>query len=206
MKKIIGTLLLACLPINLAFSDEMEKRGKLLFENCVACHGSDGAGNQMFGAPNIAGQEQWYLERQLTNFKKGIRGTHVEDIYGAQMLQITVVLKGEQDIKAVAKYISSLQSNPHQDVIQGNAKAGQQSYNLCIACHGDKGQGNELLNSPQLKNLQAWYIVRQLKNFKKGKRGGSLDDMFGMQMRPMAMTLQDTKVMQDIAAYISTLK
>ncbi len=206
MIKTIVAVLLICLPIGVAFSDEMEKRGKLLFENCVACHGDNGAGKKTFGAPNITGQEEWYLERQLTHFKKGIRGTHVEDIYGAQMLPITSVLKGESDIKAVAKYVASLPVYSHQDLIKGNPEAGKQSYALCASCHGDKAQGNKLLNAPQLANLQTWYTVRQLKNFKKGKRGGSLNDIYGLQMRPMAMTLQDEQAMQNIAAYIATLK
>ena len=34
-------------------------------------------------APKIAGQSAWYLKRQIMNYKKGLRGTHADDTYGA---------------------------------------------------------------------------------------------------------------------------
>ncbi|MDP6206450.1 MAG: c-type cytochrome, partial [SAR324 cluster bacterium] len=41
------------------------EKGKALYAVCVACHGTDGAGNKALNSPRIAGQEIWYLERQL---------------------------------------------------------------------------------------------------------------------------------------------
>jgi cytochrome c553 len=54
--------------------------------------------------------------------------------------------------------------------------------------------------------LQDWYIVRQLKNFKSGARGTKAGDTYGMQMRPMAMTLANDEVINNVAAYIATFK
>ncbi len=62
------------------------------------------------------------------------------------------------------------------------------------------------LNSPQLANLQDWYILRQLKNFKEGVRGSHPKDTYGSQMRPMSMTLIDEQAMKDVAAYINSLQ
>ena len=77
---------------------------------------------------------------------------------------------------------------------------------ICQTCHGPKGGGNRALNSPKLIGLQDWYIVRQLKNFKAGIRGTKSGDLFGMQMRPMAMTLANDEAINNVAAYIATFK
>ena len=50
----------------------------------------------------------WYIARQLKNFKKGIRGSHEKDIYGQQMRPMSMSLVDETAIKNVAAYISSL--------------------------------------------------------------------------------------------------
>ena len=88
---------------------------------------------------------------------------------------------------------------------EGNAAKGKTLYTTCAACHGVNAEGNPALNSPALTGLQDWYMVRQLKNFKEGIRGGNPKDTFGAQMRPMAMTLPDEQAMEDVVAYILTL-
>ena len=52
----------------------------------------------------------------------------------------------------------------------------------------------------------SWYVARQLKNFKSGIRGTKSGDMFGMQMRPMAMSLANDEAINNVAAYIATFK
>jgi len=59
------------------FAEGDLKRGEAKYKVCVACHGADGAGRKVTNAPRIAGQQSWYLTRQLNNFKNGIRGSHV---------------------------------------------------------------------------------------------------------------------------------
>ena len=44
-----------------------------------------------------------------------------------------------------------------------------------------------------------------LKKFKEGVRGTNPQDIGGMQMRPMSMTLVDEQAMKDVIAYIRTL-
>ena len=39
---------------------------------CTTCHGTDGKGNEGVEAPRLAGMEDWYLRRQLENFRAGI--------------------------------------------------------------------------------------------------------------------------------------
>ena len=83
-------------------------RGKTHFQLCIACHGPNAEGNKILNAPATAGQYQWYLARQLKNFKAGIRGAHPEDVYGAQMRPMAIALPDEQAIEDVAAYISEL--------------------------------------------------------------------------------------------------
>ena len=83
---------------------------------------------------------------------------------------------------------------------------GKEKYKVCASCHGANGEGNKDLNAPKLSGMQDWYIARQLQHFKKGIRGANPKDTYGMQMAPMAMTLPDNKAIENIAAYISTLR
>ena len=88
----------------------------------------------------------------------------------------------------------------------GDAAKGKARFAVCQACHGVDGMGNKALNSPKIAGQEPWYLERQLKNFKAGIRGADPKDTYGMQMRPMSMTLPDEKAIENVAAYISTLK
>ena len=182
-------------------------KGKARYMVCQACHGADGMGNKALNSPKIAGQEPWYLERQLKNFKAGIRGAEPKDRYGMQMRAMALTLADDQSIRDMAAYVSSMpveKSVVH--TIKGDLEAGKALYVLCQSCHGSAGEGNKTLNSPRLTGLQDWYVVRQLKNFKSGIRGTKSGDIFGLQMRPMAMSLADDEAINNVAAYISSLK
>jgi cytochrome c oxidase subunit 2 len=88
----------------------------------------------------------------------------------------------------------------------GDPVAGKAIYTkVCISCHGDKAQGNQALNAPRLLGQEPWYMARQLKNFQQGLRGTDPKDLFGMQMRPMAMTLQGDQDIAAVVAYIVSL-
>ena len=182
-------------------------KGKAAYAVCAACHGANGMGNKALNAPKIAGQEPWYLERQLNNFKGGIRGADPKDPYGMQMRPMALTLANDQAVSDMAAFLSSMPvSKSSESTVKGDATAGKASYMICQTCHGPKGGGNRALNSPNLTGLQDWYIVRQLKNFKAGIRGTKSGDLFGMQMRPMAMTLANDEAINNVAAYIATFK
>ena len=182
-------------------------KGKAAYAVCAACHGANGMGNKALNAPRIAGQEPWYLERQLKNFKGGIRGADPKDTYGMQMRPMALTLANDQAVSDMAAFLSSMPvSISSESTVKGDATAGKASYMICQTCHGPKGGGNRALNSPKLTGLQDWYIVRQLKNFKAGIRGTKSGDLFGMQMRPMAMTLANDEAINNVAAYIATFK
>jgi cytochrome c oxidase subunit 2 len=87
----------------------------------------------------------------------------------------------------------------------GNAVAGQSLYAVCAGCHGAAAEGNLALNAPKLSGQGAWYLERQLQQFKRGARGTHDKDVFGKMMAPMAATLADDAAVADVVAYIASL-
>ncbi|MDQ8185361.1 c-type cytochrome [Pelagicoccus sp. SDUM812002] len=84
------------------------EKGKALYMTCQACHGADGAGNDLLNAPTLLNQHDWYLVAQLHKFKDGIRGSNPQDTTGAQMRPMAMMLADEQAMKDVVAYIQSL--------------------------------------------------------------------------------------------------
>ena len=208
MKKLIITGVFIILGLGLATSATAgdAAAGKAAYALCSSCHGANGEGNKALNAPSIAGQEEWYLARQLKNFKVGARGLNPKDTYGAQMRPMSMTLPTDQAVDNIAAYIASLKPTVAAATISGDAAAGKGAYALCSSCHGPQGQGNKSLNAPALKGQPDWYVARQLQNYKAGIRGTDPKDTFGAQMRPMAMTLPTDQAVNNVAAYIATFK
>lgn len=83
-------------------------KGKALYGTCAACHGQNGEGMEALNAPKLAGQQDWYLLRQLQNFKAGIRGTNPKDTYGMQMAPMAQTLANDAAMADVVAYIKTL--------------------------------------------------------------------------------------------------
>jgi cytochrome c oxidase subunit 2 len=182
------------------------ERGEALFDLCTQCHGPEGGGNEMTLAPSIAGMTQWYVESQLHNFRKGIRGSHPDDVGGMRMRPMSLTLASDEDVAAVAAYVASLPPARPEPVLEGgDPQRGQAIFTPCVACHGADGAGNESLHGAPLRRSSDWYLFTQLHNFKSGVRGTNPADAFGALMRPMAATLADDQAMLDVIAYIMTL-
>ena len=82
--------------------------GARLYNVCAYCHGADGMGIQALNAPRAAGMTDWYMVRQLQNFKDGVRGSHPQDFYGMQMGFMGRILQDEQAINDLVAYINTL--------------------------------------------------------------------------------------------------
>jgi cytochrome c oxidase subunit 2 len=205
-----------------------------LYQACGFCHGDKGQGRQRLDAPALAGVQAWYLERQMHNFKNGIRGVHPDDLPGEQMALITGMFRNDATIKNVAAYIAGLQPGappmrgmgagaqqpePIERPFTWNSKyaslqttstvnvvAGKASYQKnCLVCHGADGLGIESLGAPTLTVQPLWYLGRQLQYFKAGIRGADPKDTFGAQMVGSAKLLADDQAIADVLAYIDTL-
>ncbi len=202
-----GLLLLITLgggPAVLAAGDVA--KGKALYNICAACHGANAEGMATLNAPANAGQDPWYMTRQLKNFRAGIRGAHPDDTFGAQMRPMAMMLAGDQAIADVVAYITSLDLPEPPQTVAGDVELGKQAYETCIPCHGEFGQGAQALDAPRLSRQHDWYIVRQLENFKAGIRGGHQNDIYGAQMRIMSQMLESDERVRAVAAYIATLE
>jgi cytochrome c oxidase subunit 2 len=108
--KLKTTLALAAL-VSLASTGALAadaERGKTLYATCGACHGANGEGMEALNAPKLAGQEEWYIIRQLQNFKNGVRGNNPKDTYGMQMAPMAQTLADDAAMADVAAYIRSL--------------------------------------------------------------------------------------------------
>jgi cytochrome c553 len=180
-------------------------RGEALFDTCVPCHGSDGAGNEELRAPVIAGLPQWYVEAQLNKYQSAQRGAHPFDTVGIRMKSMSLSLDLEGDVESVAEFVAGMPvPGTPRAVVRGDAEAGESSYQTCVACHGARGEGIEALGSPPLVGQADWYLLSQLEKFKKGWRGTNQEDITGQTMRPNALLL-DEAAMANVVAYIQTL-
>jgi len=89
--------------------------------------------------------------------------------------------------------------------VAGNAQVGAAQYVVCAACHGQQGEGLQATNAPKLAGQSAWYLKRQLQNYKSGARGAHENDIFGKQMAPMAATLPNEAAIDNVIAHIQSL-
>jgi cytochrome c oxidase subunit 2 len=181
-------------------------RGQEVFETCVPCHNSDGSGNPVVGAPNIAGMKGWYVERELDKFRSGARGMHFSDVEGMRMRPMALSLTSEDDVKAVAHYVEVMPPVQHASSLPGDPKAGEALYATCSSCHGDTGAGNQDLGGPRIAGVDDWYLATELRKFRSGVRGTNPKDREGRLMRPMARGLADEDAIRNVVAYVGTLK
>jgi cytochrome c553 len=90
-------ILIAAVVFALPTSPVRAQSGALA--ECAACHGEDGIGKDV-EIPNLAGQHEVYLYRQLQHFKSGKR-THKEMRYESRQLS-------DADMQALAHYYAQL--------------------------------------------------------------------------------------------------
>ncbi len=179
--------------------------GQALYAVCSACHGPQGEGNSVLNAPKIAGQEAWYLKRQLEHFKTGVRGADPQDVFGQQMAAMVTTLADPAAVEDVIAHIGTFPDQLPALTVVGDVAHGAHIYTTCRACHGAAGQGNQATNAPRQAGMSDWYLSTQLKNFKDGVRGRHPEDLYGKQMALMADILPDQAAINDVVAYVNTL-
>lgn len=84
-------------------------RGEDYYVNiCSACHGGKAQGNDALGAPALTGLNDWYLRSSYQSYLDGVRGSHPDDFYGAQMSRLAPALADTDDIDDVIAFIATL--------------------------------------------------------------------------------------------------
>lgn len=200
MLRLIAGIGLSMLAMTLMAQGD-SARGETLTMMCVACHGEDG--NSFAGSfPNIAGQNEIYLLKQMREMQSGERPA----------LLMTGMLMGmsDQDLEDLAAYYGD--KIPSQGVADpANVQLGESIYRAgiarkgiaaCTACHSPSGQGNKLAGFPMLAGQWPEYTEAQLKAFRSGERKNDGDSKM---MRLSAMDLNDEEIAA-VASYLYGLQ
>jgi len=145
---------------------------------CLACHGAEGMADHDVW-PNLAGQHAEFLAKQLRDFRDGRR-------YDPWMSPMAIGLD-DDDIDDLAVYFSQL------DGVSGGSQSAPPQAMTCVACHSERaGEANPLW--PSLAGQNERYIVKQLNDFRAGRRGDPV-------MAPLAQPLSDADVAAVAAHY-----
>ena len=87
----------------------------------------------------------------------------------------------------------------------GNHSRGRALFDLCAQCHGAGGGGNREFLAPAIAGLSQVYLEEQLRKFRNGMRGTHPEDIEGMRMRPMSLTLATEEDVRAVVAYLVSL-
>jgi cytochrome c553 len=168
---------------------------------CGACHGPDG--NSLVPVfPNLAGQGERYLLKQLQEIRDGKRVV-------PEMTGLLVPLS-DQDLADIAAHyagqkVSAVAADPDL-AAQGEAlfRGGklEQGVPACIGCHSPSGAGIPSAGFPQLSGQHAAYIKKQLTAFREGERTNDGDTLV---MRTIASKLSNMDI-EALAAFIQGLE
>jgi len=210
MKRAIPSLLalaaLAAGCANLPRSRDLanpDVSGKTLAEQvCSNCHGVTGTATSP-NVPNLAGQLDPYLVKQLKEFKSHSRSDPVGFEY---MWGISRKLT-EKQIGELAAYFAAQQPRPQSP--EGRSEqiaAGRTIFTggvpdrqipPCSSCHGAQGLGNGVF--PRLAGQHADYVAKQLGVFQR-----STERPEGSVMNTVAHNLTRENI-GNVAAYVQTL-
>ena len=174
--------------------------GQAKAATCSACHGMDGNSvNPEW--PNLAGQHETYILRQLTAFKGGQR----QNLLMSPMAMIL----SDEDMADLAAYFSS-QALRGGEADPAKLKLGQRVYRsgnvndhvmACAGCHGPTGRGNAPAAYASIQGQHATYVAAQLRAYKTGTRNTDPNQM----MRNIAAQLSDEEI-DAVASYVQGLR
>lgn len=171
---------------------------------CASCHGQDGASAIDPSYPQLAGQNERYLAKQLKMFQSGGRDV--------ALMTAQLVGKSEQDLDDLAAYYASLPAKTAQatgsdedialarQIYKGGI--GDKGVAACSACHGPSGAGNAQAGFPRIGGQSAAYTTAQLVAYREGARRS--DEEYGGMMRGVSRGLSDREIAV-LADYISGL-
>ncbi len=173
--------------------------------NCVVCHGTDVQGNPAIRAPNLAVLPAWYLGNQITAFSNRWRHHGLLQSDGNDMSAALANMSAQQIQQAIDE-IATIKTRPVEQTISGDVNNGKQLYHSCAQCHGDRAQGDQRVHAPPLAGQQDWYLARQLLAYLEGSRGYHPDDIDGKVMLESVSQLSSEKDINDVVAYIHSIK
>lgn len=182
--------------------DGSAEAGQSKATTCGACHGPDG--NSVTPEwPNLAGQHERYIVRQLEAYQNGER----RDV----SMQGFASMLSEQDMQDVAAYYAT-QSLAPRGADPDLVMLGQQIYRggipergvaACIACHGPTGMGNPMAAYPRIGGQHSAYVLSTLQAYASGERRSDAD--MNQMMRNVSELLFENE-MRALASYVQGLR
>ena len=173
------------------------ENGRKIYLTCAVCHSPEGWGSADGYYPQIAGQLDTVIIKQLADIRARNR-----DNPTMYPFSTPGVLGGPQEISDVTAYIANLPMTPQNSLGPGrNLKRGEALYREnCVDCHGDRGQGNREEHVPMIQGQHFRYLVRQFEWIRNGKRRNS-DSKMVKQIR--GFRPRDVRILMD---YVSRLR
>ena len=167
---------------------------------CVACHGPNGnSANPEW--PNLAGQHEKYIRKQLQAFKSGARKNPL-------MTPMAMSLSDE-DMADLGAYFQA-QKPAGKETEAAKLQVGQRVYRsgdpktgapACASCHGPTGAGNPPASYPSLRGQYATYVAAQLRAYRAGTRQTDPNQV----MRNVASTMSDEQI-DAVASYVQGMR
>lgn len=150
------------------------ENGKRVYKICAVCHAPEGWGMESGAYPQVAGQHNTVIIKQLADIRARNRDNPTMRPFTTSSL-----LGGVQEIADVAAYISQLPMTLRNGKGPGNDLAlGKQLYEEnCTECHGDRGEGNSEDHIPAIYGQHYRYLVRQFEWIKTGRRRNADEKM-----------------------------
>ena len=140
-------------------------RGATLAMQCTVCHGVRGM--SMAGSPNLAGQVDAAVYKQLRDFKSGHRSNAIMAAMVARLDD-----RAMRDLSAYYAYLprerlpeSQVSARPVPQLVSNGAP--MRGIGACASCHGAAAANAAI---PRLNGEPASYITAQLEAFASGSR------------------------------------
>jgi len=183
LNKIVAIAFFTCFVMSQPAVANEQSNVDDLAKACLTCHGQKGISTNTI-YPNLAGQKQGYLTKEIKAFRDGKRNNPL-------MLPFVGTLS-DDDITQLAHYFSTQNNDSKASKMQN--KMGENVRARCISCHGMKGITVTQL-WPNLAGQQAKYLQKQLHAFKSGERESPI-------MQVIAQELTDKQI-EAVAEYYS---
>jgi len=125
-----------------------QRGGEVVFkENCAACHGVGGVGS--YGFPTLA-DDQWLwggtLDDIKTTISYGVRNSNANSRQSEMPAFGGGEVLNDTQLNDLAEYVLSLSKSSTDAAAAGRGKDIFAS-NGCSACHGDNGEGNQMMGA-----------------------------------------------------------
>ncbi|UUT22915.1 cytochrome c [Pseudomonas sp. T8] len=100
-------------PVSSGPLDGYQKGAALYQHTCAGCHGPVAEGFAFLKTPNLRILDDWYIDKQLSNYVRGVRGSdqHADQL-GVWMRGISLQVNEAEERQSIIGYIGTLSAKP----------------------------------------------------------------------------------------------